>query len=96
MGMDLHIEGVKPPDEKWKKMFNVFEACRKAEIPIPDEVWEFFNHETPDKAGVVIPQHKLGIGDVLYAYNKEGRQGFEIDITKIDKDIKILRFFASF
>ena len=61
MGMNTHISGFKPPDEKWKKMKAVMDACLRAGIPCPEEVRDFFGPEEPDKAGVLVPQEQLGL-----------------------------------
>ncbi len=55
MSMSTHIVGFRPPNEKWKQMKAVYDACVKAEIDAPSEVRKFFNDEPPDPEGVVGP-----------------------------------------
>ena len=85
MGMSTWVKGIKPPDEKWEKMKAIWDACEKADIEIPEEVEEFFDGEPPDDKGVVveIPKHE---------YTDDSRQGFEIYLNELPKDIQIIRF----
>lgn len=41
MGMSTRVYGIILPDEKWKKMKSVYDACRAAGINPPLEVEEF-------------------------------------------------------
>lgn len=92
MGMRTSVVAIRPPDEKWLQMKAVYDACLSADIEVPDEVWEFFNHERPDNAGVLmeIEEHEC-----VSAYNGTSSAGFEVEIAKLPKDIKIIRFFNS-
>lgn len=90
MSMSTHVVGFRPPDEKWRKMKAAYDACQLAGISIPDEVDEYFNGETPDEAGV-----EVEIDSILEEWGDDSRQGYQIDITKLPKDVKILRFYNS-
>lgn len=90
-----YIVGVRPPDEKWKKMKAVWDACKAAGTEIPKDVYEFFDHETPDDKGVLVelssgkdgPHHEC----VSSYDDNDCQEGFEIDVSKIPKDITIIR-----
>lgn len=58
MSMSTHVVGIVPPDDDWKKMKQVYDACVAANIDVPDNVWDFFNNEEPDDAGVLIDLSK--------------------------------------
>ena len=47
MGMSSHVTGFKLPDEKWKKMKAIYDACKVANISPPQEVNEFFDYSPP-------------------------------------------------
>jgi hypothetical protein len=90
MSMSTHIVAFRPADEKWLQMKSVYDACVNAGISIPKEVNQFFDYSTPDPVGVEV--------DVTEAANKwqdDSREGFEIDIRKLPKDVYILRFYNS-
>lgn len=91
--MSTHVVGFRPPDEKWEKMKNVWESCHRAGIEAPKEVCEFFEWEEPDKNGVIV---EIENTDAVKEYNKDMREGFEVDIDKLPKDVKIIRFYNAY
>ena len=95
MGMNTHVVGFKPADEKWKKMKTAWDACERAGVEIPDEVLSFFNHVKPDERGVEVEIEKL---DCVKAYRREGggANGFEVDVKKLPPDVTIVRFYNSY
>jgi len=71
--MSTHVVGFRPPDEKWKKMKAVWDACEAAGAKIPDEVSDFFDGEEPDARGVEVD---LEESDVAKKWRDDGREGF--------------------
>jgi hypothetical protein len=90
--MSKHIEGIKPPDDKWFAMKAVYSACILARVPVPDEVNLFFGGDEPDTLGVKVRQSILEKCGAVTEYSADMVDGFEVDITKLPKDVKILRF----
>ena len=93
MSMSTNVVGFKPPDEKWKRMKAIWDACDEAEIEVPVEVDEFFDGCEPDEAGVEVELEDTLCCDV---YDEEMKNGFEIEIAKLPKDVKIIRFWNSY
>lgn len=91
MGMSMHVVGFKPPDEKWKQMKAVHDACTKAGLDVPREVERFFNDGPPDENGVEVREEQLPVKE----WRDESREGFELDVTKLDPTIKVVRFYCS-
>jgi hypothetical protein len=121
--MSTYVIGFRPPDAKWLKMKEVYDACEAAGISIPDEVDDFFNGEPPDEAGVrvdledakeyeqpamiqngggfMVPapasnkpkKKKLGC---VKPWHDDMQEGFEVDVTKLPKDVTIIRFYNSY
>ena len=89
MSMSSNVIGFKPPDEKWRQMKLVYDACRTAGVDVPETVNEFFNHEKPDDMGVVveIPFHE---------YRDDMQEGFEVHLLELPADIRVIRFFNSY
>jgi len=88
MSMSTHIIGFVPPDEKWKKMKAIWDACEVAGIEAPREVWKFFNDQEPDERGVEVSvPHK--------EWGEDMRQGIEINVDEIPKHVKTIRFYNS-
>lgn len=94
MGMSTYVVGIKPADEKFKKMKSIYDLCEEQGIDIPDEVEDFFDGERPDEKGVTI---YLSETDGVYEYRngEYAQEGYEVQIDKLPKDIKILRFINS-
>jgi hypothetical protein len=91
MSMSTSVVGIKPPDDMWKKMKAVYEACEDANVPIPVEVAEFFEHDKPDELGVVVEIK----GEAIKEWSDDTEAGYEVDIEKLPKDVKVLRFYNS-
>jgi hypothetical protein len=92
MSMSTHIVGFKPPDEKWKAMKAIWEACERGHVPLPREVIDFFAGNPPDDAGVEVPLDKHAC---VSPHKSEGQNGYEVDVTALPKDVTIIRFFNS-
>lgn len=93
MSMNTNIVGFRPPDEKWKKMKAIWDSCNEAGIEPPAEVDRFFNGIPPDGSGVEV---EIENTSCCRKYQEEMRSGYEVEIAKLPKDIKIIRFWNSF
>lgn len=93
MGMHSFVQGIKPPDKRWLAMKKIWDACEELKVNVPEAVQDFFDGDAPDELGVVIDmtEHN-GVTD----YKAEGCDGFEVDLTKLPKDITIIRFVNSY
>lgn len=92
MGMSVHLSGIRPPDEKWKAMKRVWDACEAAMVLIPDAVLKFFHHEKPDSEGVVVP---LSEPEHYVQHGADGRNHYDVQLDKLPKDVKVVRFTLS-
>jgi hypothetical protein len=93
MGMSTHVTAIKPPDEKWKKMKAVWEACKTAGITPPDEVQDFFKSEPPDERGVLIDMEKM---PGFRRYTTDSADHYEIELARLGPDVKFIRFTNSY
>lgn len=80
--------GFRPPDAKWRKMKDVYDACVLAGVEVPDEVAEFFENGEPDPRGVEVELE-------AQEWQDDMRQGFEIAIKDLPKDVTHIRFYNS-
>lgn len=90
MGMSTHVVGIVPPDADYKRMAAVYKACVAADVPVPDEVEAFFEGEPPDPAGMVID-----LDQAAKEWEDDGRSGYEVDLDKVPKHVKSIRFYNS-
>jgi hypothetical protein len=93
MGMSTHVVGIKPPDKKWKVMKDAWDACTAAGISVPDEILEFFGHEKPDDAGVIV---EIDDTPAVSEYKEDGVEGFEVKVNKLPQDVTVIRFYNSY
>lgn len=91
MGMSTHVVGFRPPDEKWNRMKAAWQSCQAAGVPPPKEVSQFFEDIDPgDRPGA-----EVDLGDACQEYSAEMIRGYEIDISKLPKDVRIIRVYNS-
>jgi len=88
MSLSLHVMGFVPPDEKWREMKEVWDACKKANVEVPESVSEFFGGQDPDPSGLEV---EVPTRD----YHGDWESGFEVDLDKIPANVKTLRFIVS-
>ena len=87
----MHIKGIREPDQEFMDMKAVYEACKKAGISVPDRVQEFFDWQDPSPLGIV---SDLDLSDAVQAYDDgKGREGFDVDISRLPKNITHIRFY---
>jgi len=89
MSMSTHCKGFRPPDEKWKKMKAIYDACEKADIGAPKEVYDFFNGEEPN-------EHGVEVNIPTKPYCAEMCDGVVIEVDKLPKGIKTIVFYNSY
>lgn len=90
MGMSTHVVGYTPPDARWQAMADLYDACKKAKVEVPEEVMAFFNYGPPDSAGVEVDLRK-----VVTVWKDDYREGFELEVAKIPSSVKTIRFYNS-
>lgn len=93
MGASMHIQGIREPDEEYQQMKAVYEACTKAGVPVPDRVQEFFDWQPPNPNGILVD---LDLSDAVAEYNDgNSREGYDVELSKLPKNITHLRFYLS-
>lgn len=95
MSMSTHVVGFKPPDEKWKKMKAIHDACKAAGVSRPDEVIDFFDGGEPEDCGVEASQGDLLRCGALVPFKSDDHEGFTLHVDKLPADVKIVRFVNS-
>lgn len=95
MGMSTHVKAFKPPDEKWQQMKAVWDACKTAGVELPREVGRYFEDTDPDPVGVEIDESTLVNVGALDAWGDDQREGVQIDVTRLPKDVTVVRFYNS-
>jgi hypothetical protein len=100
MGMSTHVVGFVPPDEQWQKYRDVYFACQAAGIKLPQEIEYYFDGREPSENGMEIElepnygEKANKEGSVVRWQNEHG-SGYEVDLSKLPKNVKHLRFYNS-
>jgi hypothetical protein len=91
MGMSTRVVGFQPADERWKQMKLIWDTCEAAGLIAPNAVYEFFGDEPPgDKPGRVVD-----LEAVLVPWRDEGSEGFQLEVSQIPPNVKVIRFYNS-
>lgn len=91
MGMSTHVIGFRPPDDKFKKMKAIYDQCYELGVSVPDEVEDFFESSSPDDSGV-----EVGISEAIEPWQADMEDGYQVDLAKLPKDIRYIRFYNSY
>lgn len=54
------INGIQEVTDEYRKKLAAYKACEAAGIEIPEEIWKFFNHETPLEHGFLTNLNHAG------------------------------------
>lgn len=92
----LHIVGFKPPDEKWRQMKAIYDACTAAKVDPPPVVEKFFYGYAPDAQGVLVEEKKLKECGALSKWSGNMSDGYEIDVKKLPPDVTVIRVYNSY
>ena len=98
MSMSTHIVGFIPPDAEYNRMREAWLACEAAGVEPPKELLGWFGKkyyepfEAPDAEGAEAEVEK---SDAVTKWRDSCREGYQVDLRKLDPKVKILRFYNS-
>ncbi len=94
MGMSTHVVGFVPPDAKWKQMLGVYNACMAAKVEVPKDVYKFFDGEDPTN----MPGREIDLHghQCVSRYAEESREGYDVDVSLLPANVKIVRMYNSY
>jgi hypothetical protein len=92
MGIRLVVQTIKPADENWLLMKDIYDSCKKANVPVPKEVEKFFDYVPPTEAGVIgnLPS------PCREEWTDDCREGMDIDLSQLPHGTKKLRVYISY
>ena len=88
----MRIKGYRGKDAEWKKMEKVWYACEEAGIGTPKEVDEFFGWEPPS----IACGKEVDIKEAITILDADMIEGWNVDISKLPKEVKIIQFYNSY
>jgi len=95
MSMSTDITGYREKDKRWDEMVEVYKTCENAGVAIPSEVEEFFNGEHPDSI-CAMDGFSVDINCAMEQIDEEMVEGWWVDVEKLPKGVKIIRFANSY
>jgi uncharacterized protein YeeX (DUF496 family) len=97
MGVSMHITGLRDLDGRFATMLEIKKICEKAKVSYPKEVLDYFGSELIDYSEEYIKENMLNadIKSIVREYSDDYREGFEIAVADIPKEIKKIRFYVS-
>jgi hypothetical protein len=95
MGMTTYVKGfVSPENETYKKHAKVLMACIDAGVSeLPKETAEYFGSKYPEE---YLLEEKLETHIPKHEYSEDMREGYEIIVSEIPKDVYKIRFVNSY
>lgn len=98
MSMSHYVKGVRDLDAKFADMIQLKLACEKANISYPAELEEYFDGETCESEKYLRAQmEEMDLPDEAVKQLKlEYKDGYEVDISKLPKECKAIRFEISY
>lgn len=93
MSMSTHVVAIIPPNEQWYKMKAIYDACELVGVSIPDEVADYFDGERPDANGAMLDIDKH---EAVKKWEGDMQSGFQVNISKLPKHVKFIRFYNSY
>jgi hypothetical protein len=89
MSVDLNVTGFAAPDKKYKQMLNVLNACKEANIVIPDDVDMFFDgNYNPDPDGM-----EVSLGDCITNDKSDWCNERIIDVSLIPSNVTHIKVY---
>ena len=85
MSASYFVRGIMEPTDDYRKKYAASKACEEAGIEIPQQLWDYFNNDTPyyDGASIKIPFEKQD-GPGFYVY--------EVDVKNLPPQVTKVQF----
>jgi hypothetical protein len=91
MGMCSYVLGIKPKDEKYMTMKQIYDNCASLNIAIPKEVLDYFGDYDPDEFGLIVDNIK----SIEWSHPHQSCSGIEVNLDDLPPDVRIIRFVNS-
>lgn len=99
MGMSTHVVAfISDDDPTYQKHKKISEVCMEADVSLPKETAEYFGCGTEKLDEFQLDDmlsEKLEIEIKTKEWGDDGRSGYEIDVTKLPKEVHKIRFYNS-
>jgi hypothetical protein len=96
MGMNTSVYGLSDLSEEFEKMLSVKLACDKAGVTYPNELKNFFKYPSENETFLKEQCRKVNISNAVTESGKDSLDAWEVDLSKLPKTVKFIRFENSY
>ena len=98
MGMSTHVVAMRNMGHEFEKMLKVKHFCEENKVGYPYEVADYFGEFVKEDESVIrdaMAEVTLSGDNGLTEFTDEYRTGYEVEIAKLPKEVKVIRFYNS-
>ena len=99
MSTSTSVQAFRDMDGEFRKMLDIKLYCDRQNVSYPQEVENYFrsNGSFPAEDAETLQEQLLSVGieAALSEYSDESSAGYEIEVAKLPKEVKTLRFTNS-
>ena len=90
MGVSVYVQGIRPFNDRYKKMKAIHDACVEARVSVPEEVSEYLTGAGQNDYGI-----EVEIEEAVKDVEGDCDEGtiYLVDLTEIPQNVKMLRIF---
>ena len=104
MSISSNIIGVRDLRQEFDKKWDALQACKKAGVLFPKQLQDYFDLDGDDDRVLEDKSYYEGEKLTFILTGKPGvkewgaemEEGYEVDLTKLPKDVKKIRFYTSY
>lgn len=89
MSASMHVVGIMGADARWQEMLDLWLACDRANVRVPEEVQAFFGYEKPRESRRV----EIVCGE--YSDRDRGEHGLLVPVAGIPRAVRDLLFYVA-
>lgn len=96
MGISTHVVGMRDLGGQFARMIAAKEACEEAGVSYPKELVEYF--ETPGETPMYLQQkmQEVNIDVAVSEDSDDGTNSWVVDLSKLPKEVKSIKFSNSY
>lgn len=96
MGMSTTIVGTRELDDDFKKLLKVKKACDDAGMNYPRELYDVLKYPEEKEEYLRREYESVNIDCAIKQYSEDATDVFEIDLSKLPKGVKKIKFRNSY
>lgn len=96
MGMSTFVAGIRDLDGQFQKMMEVKKACEAAGIGYPEEVRQYFKYPEESERMLREEMESMDIDIAVKKLDVEYSDVYEVDLSKLPKEVKKIQFRNSY